>query len=97
MFILNFFLNNYLEFYYSLCNNLKVVNFFREEYLKGYCIYVFDLDCCEKEGMFFFIRKGYIRIELKFNILLSEIVILLLYVKFLFCLFIDVVCNVNVK
>lgn len=93
----NFSSNNYLESYYSLCNNSKVVNFSREEYSKGYCIYVFDLDCCEKEGMFPLIRKGHTRIELKFNTPLSETVTLLLYAKFPSCLSIDAARNVNVK
>lgn len=58
---------------------------------------MFNLDLLDKNGMFFFLKKGYIWIELKFNFLFNEIVMLLLYVKFFFCLLIDVVCNVNVN
>lgn len=93
----NFSSKNYLESYFSLCSNSKVVNVSREDYPKGYCIYVFNLESCDKEDMFPLLRKGHTRIELKFNTPLTETVTLLLYAKFPSCLSIDAARNVNIR
>lgn len=93
----NFSSSNYLESYYSLCNESNVVNISREEFSKGYCIYVFNLDSSDKNGMFPLLKKGHTRIELKFNSPLNETATSLLYAKFPSCLSIDGARNVNVN
>lgn len=84
----------YLECYRTLGTFRKDVNISRDEYIRGYCLYVFDLN---PYYSFNSKRKGHCRLELKFAKALPESVTVVMYATFPEILNIDQARAVYVK
>ncbi|KAK3105644.1 hypothetical protein FSP39_002524 [Pinctada imbricata] len=83
---------NYLEAFQTLfADREKSLNISRSSYPKGYCLYVIKT---QEDNDTSTLKKGHIRLELKFAHALPESVILVLYAKFPSLLQIDQARNV---
>ena len=77
---------NYLECYRSLATFRSDIDISREQYVKGYCLYVLDLN---PYYSFNTKRKGHCRLEIKFAKPLEESVTVVMYATFPEVLYID--------
>lgn len=98
----NFIIGNYvIVFLLMVGGKIKdnfIFNLSWNDYLKGYCMYMFDINFFyEEENNLLLLRKGYFCFQFKFDSFFFEFVICICYGKFLVILSIDVSCNVEVK
>lgn len=75
----NYGANHYVDCYRTLTLFRNDINVDRDEYKKGYCLYVMDID---PFYTFNTKRKGHCRLELKFGTALPESVTLIMYATF---------------
>lgn len=98
----NFTTGNYVTSFLSMVGGKKkdnsTFNLSRNDYLKGYCMYMFDINpSYEEENNLPLLRKGHSRLQLKFDSPLPESVTCICYGKFPAILSIDASRNVEVK
>lgn len=94
----NYGAQNYLSAYMTLFgDNSNFGNYIsRDEYLKGYCLYMFDIcqNNCDKFVQN--VRRGHTRLEVKFSEALPEAVTMIIFAKFPGMLEIDQTRNVKI-
>lgn len=100
----NFSTGNYVTAFLSLVGGKKKdqdnpsFQLSRNDYLKGYCLYMFDINpSYEEENNLPLLRKGHSRLQLKFEKALPESVTCICYGRFPAILSIDSSRNVEVK
>lgn len=98
----NFTTGNYVTAFLSMVGGKikdnSTFNLSRNDYLKGYCLYMFDINpSYEEENNLPLLRKGHSRLQLKFDSPLPESVTCICYGKFPTILSIDASRNVEVK
>ncbi|KAK3091490.1 hypothetical protein FSP39_020208 [Pinctada imbricata] len=94
----------YVSSYLSLFNSKHIYGednqFFinREDYAKGYCLYMFDINTVyDPENNLPLLKKGHTRLQLKFETALQEAVTCVCYAHFPAILKIDAARNVEIK